>query len=252
MNGFRFILVIFAFICFFYFLTTQKFSKRRVFVLTIGAVVGYILLLILAYTRSVGMTFSEAFTFLLHPDLNAFYEYAGASDQTNLIAQDYYQTYYYEQGGAHLLHGQTYLDAFLRLPPNIVHTMLFDTVRSQDYIIQTGSFIPDVFRKSNWTIGAHLFVEAIINFGKLGPYFVVSVLAVALTLLEKVARKSNGLFLAYVVTAGMGFDLAWYGFSTWLKEGVFAVVCSAVIILAGKLLVRDGVAHPKFQRDRVS
>ena len=71
MNGFRFLLVIFAFICFFYFLATQKFSKRRVFALAIGSVIGYLFLLILAYTRSVGMTFGEALAFLVHPDLNA-------------------------------------------------------------------------------------------------------------------------------------------------------------------------------------
>jgi hypothetical protein len=239
MNGFRFILVSFAFICFLYFLATRKFSTRRVVALTIGAIIGYLLLLILAYTRSVGMTFGEAFAFLTHPDLNAFYGYAGASDQTNLVAQDYYYTYYYEQGGGHLLHGRTYLDAFLRLPPHIVHTAFFDTLRSQDYIIQTGSFIPDVFRKSNWTIGAHLFVEAIINFGKIGPYIVLPVLAVVLTLLEKVARKSYGLFLGYAVIASMGFELAWYGSANWVKQGVFAFICGAVIILAGKLGTKD-------------
>jgi hypothetical protein len=45
----------------------------------------------------------------------------------------------------------------------------------------------------------------------------------------------------------MGFDLAWYGFSTSLKEGVFAFICGAVIILAGKLAARDGIARPKFR-----
>jgi hypothetical protein len=245
MNGFRFLLVIFAFIGFFYFLATQKFSTRRVLALTIGSVIGYFFLLVLAYTRSVGMTFGEAFAFLIHPDFNAFYSYAGASDQTNLIAQDYYYSYYYEQAGGHLLHGQTYLDALLRLPPHIVHTTFFDTLRSQDYIIQTGSFVPDVFRKNNWTIGAHLFVEAIINFGRVGPYIVLSVLVVALTLLEKVARNSFGLFVGYVVTASMGFELAWYGSANWLKEGVFAVICGAIIILAGKLSIKDGIARPE-------
>jgi hypothetical protein len=235
MNGFRFILVIFAFVCVFYLLATQKFSKRQVFALTIGSVVGYLFLLVLAYTRSVGMTFGEALAFLVHPDPNAAYGYAGASDQTNLLAQDYYYSYYYQEGGGHLLHGRTYFDAFLRLPPHIVHTTYFDTLRSQDYIIQTGSFVPDVFRKSNWTIGAHLFVEAIINFGRMGPYIVLSVFAIALTLLEKAARNSYSLFLGYLVTASMGFELAWYGFANWLKEGIFAILCGAVIIFAGKL-----------------
>jgi hypothetical protein len=248
MNGFRYILVNFAFICLFYFLATQKFSKRRVFALTIGSVMGYLFLLILAYTRSVGMTFGEALSFLAHPDLNAAYGYAGGSDQTNLIAQNYYYSYYYEGGGGHLLLGRTYLDAFLRLPPHIVHTTYFDTLRSQDYIIQTGSFVPDVFRKRNWTIGAPLFVEAIINFGRVGPYIVLSVFVMALTLLSKVARNSHSLFLGYVVTASMGFDLAWYGFATWLKEGIFAFICGAVIIWAGKLTIRDGIAGQKFQR----
>jgi hypothetical protein len=245
MNGFRFILVIFAFICLFYFLATQKLSKRRIFALTIGSIIGYLFLLILAYTRSVGMTFGEALAFLVHPDLNAVYGYAGASDQTNVIAQNYYYAYYYEQGGGHLLHGRTYLDAFLRLPPHIVHTAFFDTLRSQDYIIQTGSFIPDVFRKRNWTIGAPLFVEAIINFGRVGPYIVLSVFAMALTLLEKVARNSYGVFLGYVVTASMGYELAWYGFGNWLKAGAFAFICGAVIILAGRLTVRNGIARPE-------
>ena len=252
MNGFRFIMVIFAFICLFYFLATRKFSKRQVFALTIGSVIGYLFLLILAYTRSVGMTFGEALAFLVHPDLNAAYDYAGASDQTNLIAQDYYYAYYYEQGGGHLLHGRTYLDAFLRLPPHIVHTTYFDTLRSQDYIIQTASFLPERFRKSNWTTGAHLFVEAIINFGRVGPYIVLSVFVMALTLLEKVARNSYSLFLGYVVTATIGLELAWYGFSNSLKQGVFAFICSAVIILAGRLTVRDGIARPKFRRGRGS
>jgi hypothetical protein len=75
---------------------------------------------------------------------------------------------------------------------------------------------------------------------------------VALTLLEKVARNSFGLFVSYVVTASMGFDLAWYGFTNWLKEGVFAVICGAIIILAGKLTLKDGIARPKFRRERVS
>jgi len=252
MNGFRFILVWFALICLIYFLTTRKFSLRRVLALIIGSAMGFLFLLILAYTRSVGMTFGEAFAFLAHPDLNAVYGYAGASDQINLIAQDYYYDYYYDEGGGHLLYGQTYLDAFLRLPPNIVHTMLFDTVRSQDYIIQTGSFVPEVFGKSNWTIGAHLFVEAIINFGRLGPYIVLTVLAMALTLLERAARKSYSLFLGCMVTAGMGGDLAWYGFGTSLKEAVFAFICGAVIIAAGRIAVTDGIARPKFQKDPVS
>jgi hypothetical protein len=250
MNGFRFLLVIFAFICFFYILATQKFSKRRILALSVGAVVGYLFLLVLAYTRSVGMTFGEALAFLVHPDLDAAYGYAGASDQTNLIAQNYYYSYYYEEGGGHLLHGRTYFDAFLRLPPHIVHTTYFDTLRSQDYIIQTGSFVPDVFRKRNWTIGAPLVVEAIINFGRVGPYIVLSVFVLALTGLEKVARKSYTLFLGYVVTASMGFDLAWYGFGNWLKEGVFAFTCGAVIIWTGRLTARHDNARPKFRSDR--
>jgi membrane protein DedA with SNARE-associated domain len=133
-----------------------------------------------------------------------------------------------------------------------VHTALFDTVRSQDYIIQTGSFVPDVFRQRNWTIGAHLFVEAIMNFGRLGPYIVLAVFAAALTWLERVARKSYTLFLGYAVTASMGFDLAWYGFGNWLKEAIFAALCGAVIILAGKLTARDGIARPKFRNSRLS
>jgi hypothetical protein len=47
----------------------------------------------------------------------------------------------------------------------------------------------------------------------------------------------------------MGGDLAWYGFGTWLKEAVFAFTCGAVIILAGKLAVRDGIAPPKLRKE---
>jgi hypothetical protein len=81
---------------------------------------------------------------------------------------------------------------------------------------------------------------------------VLSVFAIALTLLEKAARNSYSLFLGYLVTASMGYDLAWYGFATWLKEAVFAILCGAIIILAGKLTAREGIARPKFRRDHAS
>lgn len=235
MNGFRFILIIFAFIGVFYILATRNLSARWVLALLVGFAAGYTALLIIAYTRSVGMTFGEALAFLIQPDFEAAYGYAGASDQANLIAQDYY----YQQGAEHLLNGRTYVDAFLRLAPNIVHTTYFETIRGQDYIMQTGSFVPEVFRRNNWTMGAHLFVEAIFNFGKWGPYLVLSALAVILSVIERLARKSPITFLGYIVTASMGYSLAWYGFANSLKQGAFAFLCSAIIIASGRFLARD-------------
>lgn len=237
MNGFRFILIIFALITVYYILTTRNLSLRWVLTLIMAFVAGYTALLIIAYTRSVGMTFGEAVAFFLQPDFKEAYGYAGASDQANLIAQDYY----YNQSADHLLNGRTYVDAFLRLAPNIVHTTYFETLRGQDYIMQTGSFVPEVFRRNNWTMGAHLFVEAIFNFGKWGPYFVLSVLAVILSAIERISRRSPITFIGYIVTASMGYSLAWYGFANSLKQGAFAFLCSAVIIVSGKFLARDRV-----------
>lgn len=228
LNGFRFILIMFALIWFFHVLSTRQLSTGRVITLISGVVAGYFLLLILAYTRAAGMTFGEALSFAARPDLSAVFKYVGASEQTNLVAQDYYQ------GSDNLLSGRTYLDAFLRLAPNFIHTTFFDTIRSQDYIIETGSFVPEVFRERNWTIGSHLFVEAIINFGKIGPYLMLCIFAASMAIIEKSARNSHYLFLGYIVTAGMGYSLAWYGFTNTLKQGAFAFICGAIIIVAGK------------------
>ncbi len=234
MNGFRFLLIIFAFIAVFYILATRRISVRWAFGLVVAFVVSYSILLIVAYTRSVGMTFGDAIAFAFQPDLKAAYGYAGASDQANIIALDYYT----DQTNVHLLNGRTYVDAFLRLAPNIVHTTYFDTLRSQDYIMQTGSFVPEVFRQSNWTMGAHLFVEATFNFGKCGPYLVLTLLVAIVTLLERFARSSPTTFIGYIVVASMGYSLAWYGFANSLKQGAFAFACSAMIIAAGKFLTR--------------
>ncbi|WP_374157605.1 hypothetical protein ACEWX3_21280 [Mycobacterium sp. G7A2] len=228
LNGFRFLIVIFAFIWLFHTLSTRKLPIRRVVAVSTAAAVAYLFLLCLAYTRSVGMTSGEALDFLLAPDLNAALAYMGAADQVNIIAQDYYARRI-DTGEA--LSGRTYLDAFLRLAPNFVHTSLFDTIRSQDYIVANGSFVPEVFRRNNWTIGSHLFVEAIINFGKYGPYLVLTVFAALMTSLDRLARRSPGLFLGYVVMSAMGYSLAWYGFGNFLKQSMFAFVCCAIIVV---------------------
>lgn len=238
LNGFRFILILFAFIYLFHMLVTKRISARRLVMLALAAATGYFLLLVIAYTRAAGMTFTEAISFAANPDVNAALQYVGASDQTNMVAQDYYLK------SDSWLVGRTYIDAFLRLAPNVVHSSLFETIRSQDYIIDTGAFIPDAFRRGNLTIGSHLFVEAIVNFGKIGPYIMLSVFGFVIALIERNARRSPAFFLGYVVLASMGYSLAWYGFTNTLKQGLFAFICCWILFWSGKLAQSKSKAAP--------
>jgi len=249
MNGFRFLLIIFAFISLCYLLSTRRLPLKWTLGLTVAAATAYLLLLILAYTRAKGLTFTDALAFIIDPDLDAAMRYVGASDQTNIIAQDYYSN-----RSELRLDGRTYLDAFLRLVPNVVHSSYFDTIRSQDYIVQTGAFVPDAFRQSKLNIGSHLFVEAIINFGKNGPYFVLTAYAFVIALLEKFARSSRQFFLGYIVTASMAYSLAWYGFTNSLKQGVYAFICGAIIIMAGTFADRgrNQKRYPKRSAEHLS
>jgi len=226
MNGFRFLLIIFALVWLFYILATRRIPLSRAILLAAAGTLGYIGLLCLAYTRTLGLTTGQVFEFLLSPDLDAALAYVGAADQVNMVALDYFTD---RARFDEALSGRTYLDAFLRLAPNFVHTSLFETIRGQDYIVQTGTFVPEQFRENNWTVGSHLFVEAVINFGRLGPYLVLSVVVAVLAWLTRLSRTSPTLFLGCLVTAAMGYSLAWYGFANSLKQGVFAFVCCLII-----------------------
>lgn len=243
-NGFRFIMVTFALVWGFHALATRRLTPRQAAVIGVMAAFGYLFLIIIAYTRSLGMTFTESLAFALDPDLVAATRYVGGADQINIVAIDYYYWSHRER-----LLGETYVDALLNIAPNFIRTTLFDTIRPQDYIIETGTFVPDLFRQNNWTIGSHFFVEGIINFGRLGPFVACSVAVPVMAWAECASRRSHAFCLGYLVTAAMGYSLAWYGSSNAFKQTAFAFACGYILIGAGKLLGRPRV-HGQSPRTR--
>ena len=222
-NGFRYIIVSFFLILGSYFLITRRQNARRLGAALGAGAVGYIALLIFAYTRNLQLTFRESIAYVASGNLSPAFAYVGGQNQTDLIAQDFYYT------TTERLMGETYWDAVLRVAPNFVHSRLFVTTRPQDYIIETATFLPERFRASNWTAGSHLYLEALFNFGPAGPFLVLAVAIGVIATFEARSRRSVPSFVFYLVISSMVYSLAWYGFGNFLKQAAFAAAASFAI-----------------------
>lgn len=240
-SGFRFILVACVVSAFFCSLQFRSYRKSTIIIIALVSPALYMALLAGAAARAFGLTFDsvyEAFKSGLI-SLDLVFGYIGAAEQANMVAF----AFYFDRHD--YLLGQTYIDAFIRVMPNFLHTAIASTIRPQDYIAQNASFLPSVFLEGNWTMGAHVFIEALINFGPWLSFVPLSIIILILCNIERFARKNAHIFCIYIVVASYGYSLAWYGFGNWLKQSLTACFISYVCFFLVKIVnpVKNEVKH---------
>lgn len=241
-NGFRYLSVTIALVAGACYVLRAHITMKQAMVTMLVSTAVYLLLLFFALTRQAGLGFVEVFAWIGGADLSLTdvaladmrfadsLSYVGGAQQLNLIAFEHFTRVH-----EHFLWGRTYFDAILRILPNGIHSALFDTIRPQDYILEHGAFVPDVFYESNWTIGADFNVEAYLNFGVLGPVVVSIAHVAAFWYLERYRHSTATLAVWYFAAVGYAYSAAWYGFGNFIKETTFALLIAALAVHVLKL-----------------
>jgi hypothetical protein len=183
-------------------------------------------------------TVSAAFSGRL--SLTSALAYFGAAEQLNMMA-----IYHFLSTDQNLMFGRTYWDGVLRILPNPIYNAYFEVVRPQDVILQNSTFLSAWFQKSGLNIGSHFVLEAMINFGRFGPFFVAATVLIGFRLLER-SRASRVGEAVYIGGSALAYSIAWYGFGNYAKYTLyFAAVYLLLSALGGKSAAAQsrGISH---------
>jgi len=209
-------------------LSTRPAHVARVAALALAA---YLVLTLGMGVRAVagaqGISLAEAITQI---DATYLSYFIGAPEQTGMVALKYFT-----ETSVPVLHGRTYLDAVFRLLPNALHTSFFDTLRPQDFVLTHFAWVSSWFRENELTIGAHLFLEGIINFGPRGGLWVAFAAGALIPVVDLLpARRDRFVPMLYGVSS-FAFAAAWYGSSAFLKTTIYYVAVFLLLQLVHKI-----------------
>ena len=144
--------------------------------------------------------------------------FIGAPEQTGMVALKFFT-----ETELPALYGQTYVDAVLRMLPHALHTSFFETVRAQDFVLAHFAWVSDWFRENQLNVGAHLFLEAIINFGPRGGLWVALIAGFAVPWVDTMPAHRGRFVPVLYGVASFAYAAAWYGSSAFLKYTAYYV-----------------------------
>ena len=208
------------------------------------AIVAYFLMTVIGVQRHLDCSTLEALQLTLAgggAQTSSASDFAGSNERTH-----FYTLFYFTERKYLCFRGMAYVQSIIRLLPRAIYS-LFGAIRINDVIAEEA--LPPHLFSTNLNLGAYFLTEAVLNFGRWGPYFVLPMIYAGMIYAEIARLRSYFGRFMYIVACANMITFVFYGLNGFAKPLLYtalfygAVYClSALISPATKLRTSPALA----------